>query len=336
MNKRYYYLEEGTVKGPIEQSTIGLLMRSGVLSKESLVCPESKAATSEWTPISQCSEFNRSQISRPLGIFQTLINKYKDAKQKSLNKKDFRGVLLQAVSDGKLTKEEIAEIEKKKNELGLSDKDIKGMKSEIFTAAFNVIKSDEQVTKDEEQELKSIQKYLGLADDEIQHNKRELARLRLLNEIQQGNMPTIPPVTNLVTQKSEKVYWVEPATLAEEKIVRRTYQGGSQGVSFRIMKGVSFRVGGHRGHLAGETGIVAVSNGELIITNKRVVFRGDKKSFAGKLNNILDIQLFRNGFQFSENNKSKPRMIMFKQEGNHDIIGAVLSYAINHCEDNKE
>ena len=268
-----------------------------------------------------------------MGIFQTIVNKYKDAKQKSLNKVEFKQELLQAVNDGKFTNEEIRELDKKKKDFGLTDEDVKEMKSEIFATAFSVTKADAQVTKDEEQELLSIQKYLGLADDEIQHNKKELVRLRLLNEIQQGNMPTMPPITNLVTQKGEKVYWAEPSILAEEKVISRKYQGGSQGMSFRIMKGVSYRVGGHRGHITSETGVVAVSDGELILTSNRVIFRGEKKSFAVKLDKILDIQLFTNGFQFSENNKSKPRLIKFKEQGNHDIIGAILSFAINHYGD---
>lgn len=267
-----------------------------------------------------------------MSIFQTIVNKYKDAKQKSLNKKDFKKALLQAVNDGKITKEEIDELDKKKSEFGLTDEDVKGMRAEIFAAAFSATKEDQQVTKDEEQELEKIQKFLGLADDEIQHNKKELARLRLLNEIQQGNMPTVQ-VTNLIMQKGEKAYWIEPATLAEEKVLRRKYEGGSQGMSFRVMKGVSYRVGGHHGHITSETGVVAVSSGELIITSKRAVFRGDNKSFAVKLDKILDIQLFTNGLQFSENNRSKPRLIKFAQQGNHDIIGAVLSYAINHYGD---
>lgn len=267
-----------------------------------------------------------------MGIFQTIVNKYKDAKQKTLNKKEFKQALLQAVNDGKITKEEIEELDKKKKEFGLSEEDIKEMKSEIFATAFAVAKSDEKVTKDEEQELLSIQKYLGLADSEIQSSKKELARLRLLNEIQQGNMPTIQ-VKNLVMQKEEKAYWLEPATLAEEKVLRRKFEGGSRGMSFRIMKGVSYRVGGFSGHSVSETGVVSVSNGELIITSKRIVFRGDKKTFAVKLDKIIDTQLFTNGLQFSENNRAKPRLIKFEQEGNHNIIGAVLSYAINHYGD---
>ncbi|HOI60005.1 MAG TPA: hypothetical protein PKU93_01630 [Candidatus Pacearchaeota archaeon] len=267
-----------------------------------------------------------------MGIFNTIIDKYKTAKQKSLNKKEFREILLRAVDDGKLSKDEIDELDKKKTEFGLTDEDVKSIRAEIFVAAFSVAKDDKQVTEEEEKELKEIQKYLGLADDEIQTSKKELARLRLLNEIQKGNLPTVP-VTNLVTQKGETAYWAEPAILAEEKVIRRRYEGGSQGVSFRVMKGVSYRVGGHRGHIVSETGLVPVSDGELIVTNKRIIFRGDGKAFAIKLDKILDIQIFTNGLQFSENNKPKPRMVKFKQEGKHDIVGAVLSYSINHYGD---
>ena len=168
-------------------------------------------------------------------ILKTIIDRYKAAKQKSLNKKEFREILLQAVNDGKLTKEEIDNLDKKKTEFGLTDDDVKGVKTEIFATAFSVAKDDKQVTEDEEKELKEIKKYLGLADDEIQTSKKELALLRLLDEIQKGNLPTVP-VTNLVTQKGEKAYWAKPAILAEEKVIRRRYEGGSWGVSFRVMR----------------------------------------------------------------------------------------------------
>jgi len=267
-----------------------------------------------------------------MGIFNTIIDKYKAAKQKSLNKKEFRDLLLRVVDDGKLTKSEIDELDKKKTEFSLTDEDVKSVRVEIFAAAFFVAKDDKQVTEEEEKELKEIQKYLGLADDEIKTSKKELTRLRLLNEIQKGNLPTVS-ITNLVMKKGETAYWKEPATLAEEKIIRRRYEGGSQGVSFRVMKGVSYRVGGHRGHIVSETGLVPVSDGELIVTNKRIIFRGDGKAFAIKLDKILDIQIFTNSLQFSENNKSKPCIVKLKQEGNHDIVGAILSYAINNYED---
>lgn len=267
-----------------------------------------------------------------MGILQTVIQKYKDAKQKSLNKSEYRQLLLNAISDGKLTKEEIDELDKKKKEFGLTVDDIKGMRVDTYTAALSAVEKDQQVTKEEEQELGEIQKYLGIADDEIQADKKELARLRLLYEIQQGNIPTAT-VTNLVMQKDEKAYWSEPAILAEEKVISRGFVGGSRGVSLRVMKGVSYRIGSYRGHAVSQTGVVAVSNGALIITSKRLIFQGDNKSFAEPLNKILDIQLFSNGIHFSENNRPKPRLIKFVEEGNNHIIAAILTYAINHYGD---
>lgn len=266
-----------------------------------------------------------------MGIFQGLVDKYKAAKQKSINKKEFKEGLLKAVEDGQLTADEISELEKRREELGLTEFDVQGMKSEIFTAAFAAAKADTQVTKEEEEELVKIQKYLGLSDDEISLDKKELARLRLLNEIQNGNMPAVS-VSNVVLFKGETPYWVEPVDLIEEKVVRRHYSGGSRGMSFRVMKGVSYRVGGHRGTMTSETGLVVVSSGNMIITSKRIIMTGDRKSFAIKLNNLLNTELFTNAIYLSENGKSSQRLIRFKEKGNHDIIGAVLSYAINHFE----
>lgn len=264
-----------------------------------------------------------------MGIFQNIVNKYKDVKEKIDNKNEFKKALLQAVNDGKLTGDEIDLLDKQKEELGLTDEDLKGIRLEIFTLAFNNAKEDQRVTKEEGQELEKIQKYLGLADNEIENSKKELARLRLLNEIQQGNIPTTV-VVNLVTQKDEKIYWSENAILLEEKVIKRKYEGGSRGVSFRIMKGVSYRMGAHQGQITSETGIIPVSSGQFIITNKRVIFRGDSISFAVNLNKILNVRLFNDGLQFFENNRSKPRLVKFLKKENQDIIGAIISYAINH------
>jgi len=72
---------------------------------------------------------NHLSINKCMGIFQAIITKYKDAKQKTLNKKEFKGALLKAASDGKITVNEIEEFDKKKSELGLTEEDVKHMKA---------------------------------------------------------------------------------------------------------------------------------------------------------------------------------------------------------------
>src|SRR5215813_13979532 len=110
---------------------------------------------------------------------------------------------------------------------------------------------------------------------------------------------------------NEKAYWVENGALYEPRVVRRYYEGGSSGVSFRVMKGVNFRVGAHRGNLVSETENVPVSSGTLIITNLRIAFVGDRKSFSTEFRKILDAQPAMDGIRFSEKGKQKPRTIIY-------------------------
>lgn len=264
-----------------------------------------------------------------MSILGTLVEKYKDARIKSGNLKIFHKMLLDAVGDGSLAQEEIIQLEKEKEKFGLTEKDIDKFKVDAYLAAYQTSKSDGLITRQEENELEKIQNYLGVSDDKIAKTKQELSRMRLLNEIQNGNVPEIQ-VFNLIKQKNEKVYWDEPSSLLEEKVIRRGYVGGSQGFSFRIMKGVSYRVGSHRGQLVTETGILPVSAGNFIITSSRIILRGNNKSFAIKLDKILDIQLFSDGLRIFENNKSKPRIIQFHNGNNGDIVGSIISYSINN------
>jgi hypothetical protein len=74
----------------------------------------------------------------------------------------------------------------------------------------------------------------------------------------------------IVLKKGEIVHHATTALLKESRVVNLGYQGGSHGVSIRIMKGVSYRVGAHRGHILKEDQLVQTSGGHLLITNQRL------------------------------------------------------------------
>jgi hypothetical protein len=135
---------------------------------------------------------------------------------------------------------------------------------------------------------------------------------------------SIQPIAILL-KADEAAYWTEPGTLYEEKVVSRHYEGGSSGVSLRIVKGVTFRVGAHRGQLVTETGNVAVSSGNLVITNRRLIFQGDKKSFTAEFEKIIEVQPAPDGIRFSESNRQKPRLILYDKP-NGDFVCEVLSH----------
>jgi hypothetical protein len=219
------------------------------------------------------------------------------------------------------------QIQARYKELELTQDDLKGIRATAYNAALRAAKSDGKITAEEEAELSKLQEFLKIPNAEIAKSKKELARLRLITEIQNGNPPTVS-VQNVILQKKEIAHWSEPGSILEERVVKRRYEGGSQGVSFRIAKGVSYRVGGHRGHIVTDTAVVPISTGELIITNRRIIFRGDNKSFNLRLDKLLELNFYSDGVRLTDD-KGKPRVVQFNDAENRDIVGATLSYAIN-------
>jgi hypothetical protein len=262
-----------------------------------------------------------------MGLFSGISEKIVAMRQYHKDKKAFFAALMSAADDGKFTDAEIKQIQSRYKELGLTQKDLKGIRAQAYNAAFIAAKSDGVVTAEEETELANLQQFLMIPEHEIETSKRELARLRLLTEIQNGNPPTVS-VPNIILQKSEIVYISEAGDILEERVVRRRYEEGSQGVSFRIAKGVTYRVGAQRGHIVTDKAAIPISSGELVITNKRVIFRGDTKSFSLRLDKLLELNFYSDGARLTDD-KGKPRIIRFSDVENVDIVGAILSYAIN-------
>jgi hypothetical protein len=262
-----------------------------------------------------------------MGLFKSVSDKLREMKQRAKNKKQFISNVMQSVQDGELTDVEMDELTGQYKEFGITESELKKIRLTAYIAASKVVRQDGIVTNEEYEKLKKIQQFLKIPDEDIRGTKQELTRLCLINEIQQGNLPAIT-TSPVILQKSEKAHWVEPGALLEERVISRRYEGGSHGVSIRIMRGVSYRVGAHRGHIVSETGIVPVSSGDFVITNKRAIFSGDKKSFALRIDKLLDLEMFSDGARLTDD-KGKIRQVKFNVPENTDIVGAVLTQVIN-------
>jgi hypothetical protein len=263
-----------------------------------------------------------------MGFFSAIYERMAAARQRSKDKKEFFDGLIKAAEDGKLTDTEMNAIQVRYKQLGLTRDDLKGIRAQAYSAALRAVKTNGVVTAEGEAELLKVEQFLIIPNAEIATPKRELARLRILGEIKNGT-PRAVSVENVILQRGETPYWSEPGSLLEERVVAKHYEGGSQGLSFRIARGVSYRVGSHRGHLVTDKAILPVSSGDLIITSRRVIFRGDAKSFSIALDKLLDLRLYSDAIRLTDD-KGKPRTVKFVRDGNADIVGASLSFAINH------
>jgi hypothetical protein len=121
----------------------------------------------------------------------------------------------------------------------------------------------------------------------------------VIAQIESGKLPEATP-QSLIMHTEEKAYAVTPAQLLENKTLG--YSGGGASMRFRVAKGVSVSVGGGRGHA--DRAIVPVANGELVVTNQRIAFAGDLKSFDIPFRKLTNIEPYTDGFAFNEGSRS--------------------------------
>lgn len=78
------------------------------------------------------------------------------------------------------------------------------------------------------------------------------------------------------------------------------YSGASQGVSLRVCKGMSYRIGASRG-VPIRQDVIEKNDGCLNITNKRIIFMAEKGAFDKSITKLSAIEPFEDGIalQFS-------------------------------------
>lgn len=105
--------------------------------------------------------------------------------------------------------------------------------------------------------------------------------------------------TKIIVKPNEKIHFYAPdVRFAEERSVRRSYGGG-----IRVMKGVY--LGASQSEHHGE--IREIDDGELMLTNQRLVFSGKIKKIEYPLKKIITIEEYKNGISigFSSRNKAQ-------------------------------
>lgn len=119
-----------------------------------------------------------------------------------------------------------------------------------------------------------------------------------LSAIQGGTLPTLN-VNTLILSSGEACHFVDKSCLVTQKPVRH-YQRKNSGMSFRVMKGVTYHTGSGESHPI-EQQIPVYTPGYLYITNKRIVFVAREKSFEKKLTNLTAITPYSDavGLQFA-------------------------------------
>ena len=128
--------------------------------------------------------------------------------------------------------------------------------------------------------------FSGIPDEII-----ELHRNQVIDQFITGDLANHFP-TDVFLKKGEKLIFDIPGIqICEEKTIKT--KGSHSGFSIRVMRGVSYRFGDFEA--ASEKRVTPLDVGHFIITTKRLIFSGTKKSLDVDLSKIVSAKPVENG-----------------------------------------
>jgi hypothetical protein len=165
----------------------------------------------------------------------------------------------------------------------VSDLDMRDALATVWSQTVEDYLQDGLIEPDEEQRLSAFQQLFSLQQQDLDKNGAyiRVAKAGVLRSLMQGQLPARVAVAGglpINLQKGESIIWAFRDVQMLEDKTRREYVGRSQGMSFRIMKGVYYRVGGFKGTPVEKTQRVGVDTGMMVVTDKNIYFAGPIKS----------------------------------------------------------
>lgn len=156
-----------------------------------------------------------------------------------------------------------------------------------------------QLTESEGNHLSAFIKHFSLSQSDLDKHGHatQLLKLTILQHVRKGDIPNVNRVgdCSVNLQKNEKIVWVFNNSKYYEYKTRRQYVGGSRGVSVRVMKGVSYKVGSFKGHTISQTELAHVGNGGFFLTDKNVYFVSSTKSIRIPYKKIVSFEPYSDG-----------------------------------------
>jgi hypothetical protein len=116
-------------------------------------------------------------------------------------------------------------------------------------------------------------------------------------------------LVELPLKKGEVVHFCEPANLKKykNKMTKFDYHGPS--LRIRICKGFSYKFGSLNTNIKTETYVENEDAGKFYITNKRVIFVGNKNNFSYYFSQILKSELINVGLVFQKENTVSAKIV---------------------------
>ena len=137
----------------------------------------------------------------------------------------------------------------------------------------------------------------------------KIAQATLLKTIQQGSVPTSQLPVPIILSRNETALWIYYNVSFYQEKVEKEFVGRHGGFSFKVMKGVYYRIGQSHGKPVEHSYMEKVGIGQLIITNQNIFFYSQEKSIKIPFKKIVGIVPYSDGIEVQKDGTSAKRIV---------------------------
>jgi hypothetical protein len=257
-------------------------------------------------------------LKKYLKLSDSQIQRAKDEASRKVYKVAFK----QAVQDHQLEEEERKQLEKLEALLNLDEQVKKEVQEEsahaLIKKLFHEIVADERVSDEEAAKMKKLTDNLQITINWEQETKAMYDRFRLYWKLENGPLEPVEVGINLY--KSERCYFTSPCEWYELKSVTRRYNYSGPTFRLKLAKGLYYRMGSIAVKPIREEELQKIDKGVLFLTDRRVIFMGERQNRTHRLSSILDFDTFSNGIELQRSSGKNP----FLAIQNADIASLTL------------
>jgi hypothetical protein len=238
---------------------------------------------------------------------------------------EYQRLLQQALDDGVLAPDELAELEAVREEGALTPDEVRMAALAIYRGALRDAAQDARLTPEEDATLRRLQEQLGLTEDDLGADLMPLSRLRMLARVAEGNMPEVQAPVQLVPE--ERCHWVVQSTLADRISLPNAVRRDLNGAGFAVLGNETFQASGLREALRPADDILPTDLGVLIITSRRTIFQGAKRTISVPHARVDTLTLYTDGIRLEELSQSARRYFLVEDP---ELTCAILLMAARH------
>jgi hypothetical protein len=221
---------------------------------------------------------------------------------------DYQRLLQQALDDGVITPEELSELEAARAKGDLTPEEVRMAALAIYRVALRDAAADARLTPEEDATLKRLQEQLGLSEHDLGADFTRLSRLRMLARIAEGNLPEVHSPVPLVPD--ERCHWVVQGTLADRISLPQASRRALSGLTFDVLGSEPFAAAGERDGLRPAPDVLPSDIGALIITSRRTIFQGARRTVSVPHARAERLKLYADGIRLEEFAQSARRYFL--------------------------